>query len=73
MNMLTLAQAGGFFGGHSIGDIAIFVIFVVVVIGIVLIVMKVANVQLPSWVWAIVGLIALAFLAIGGIRMLQGM
>ncbi len=59
-------------GGYSIGQIAISIILLLVVIGIVLVVMRQTGVSLPQWVWTIIGLVTLGFVAILAVKFLMG-
>ncbi len=76
MNLATLIadvevtghRSGGF--DWSIGSIVIALIVIVVLVGILLIVLKNSGVALPAWVWQILGLLALAFVAIVAVKIL---
>jgi hypothetical protein len=60
-------------GGYSFSQLAIFLIVAVIVCGIVWIVIQQAKIPIPNWVWAILGLLALGFVAIFAIRLLMSM
>jgi hypothetical protein len=66
---VILAQLAG---GYTFTQIAIAIVVIAIVCGIVLIVLRVSGINLPQWVWAILGLIALGIVAIFGIRMVAG-
>ena len=64
-----LAQLAGYGWSH----LAIMVVVALIVCGIVCIVIREAKIPVPSWVWAILGLLALGFVAIFAIRLLSSM
>lgn len=59
--------------GYSFASIAIGIILICIIAGIVMIVVKAAQINLPWWVYAILGLLALGFLSIFAIRVLERM
>jgi hypothetical protein len=60
-------------GGYSLIQLAITAIIICGVVGIVFIVMKQAGINLPQWVWAIIGIVVLCFVAIVAIRFLASL
>lgn len=60
-------------GGYSLVQLAIMAIIICGVLGVVFIVMKQAGVTLPQWVWAIIGIVVLCFVAIVAIRFIASL
>ncbi len=67
---MILAQLAG---GYSLVQLAIMAIIICGVIGVVFIVMKQAGINLPQWVWAIIGIVVLCFVGIVAIRLIASM
>lgn len=64
---VMLAQVGGV---PHIARIAIWLIVAIAVVGIVCVVIRYSGVNLPQWVWIIIGIVALAAFAIAAILFL---
>ena len=67
---MILAQLAG---GYSLIQLAITAIIICGVIGVVFVVMRQSGVNLPQWVWTIVGIVVLCFVAIVAIRFIASM
>lgn len=65
---MLLAQAIA--GGMGFGQIAILVIIVLAVCGIVIIAANKFGVPIPPWIWQILGILVVAFVAVWAIKFL---
>ena len=72
MILLSQVVMGGA-AGWGFAQTAIAIIIILAVIGIVIIAARVMGVPIPQWVWQIIGIIVVAFVAIWAIRFLLGM
>ncbi len=67
---MILAQLAG---GYNLVQLAIMAIVICGVIGVVFVVMRQAGINLPPWVWTIIGIVALCFVGILAIRLISSM
>ncbi len=71
-----LAQQGQLFAPGrpwGIAEIAIFIVLLLGIIGLVLIFVRVSGVQVPQWVWQVIGLVIAMVVIIAAIRFVAGM
>ena len=54
--------------GYSLGQLLIAIIVVAACLGIVIVAVRAFGLQIPDWVWSILGIIAVAVVAILALR-----
>jgi hypothetical protein len=58
-------------GAYSLPDMLVWVIIVVACLAVAFIAVKACGVPVPPWVWQIIGIVVIAFVAICAIRFLS--
>ncbi len=69
--MLLLAQVGA--GGWGIAQWCIALIIIIAVVAILFIFIRVSGVNIPQWVWQVIGIVIAAIVCIVAIRFLLTM
>ena len=71
--MFLFGQQGQFWSGWSFGNLAVAIIIFICIAAIVVVVIKNSGLAIPSWVWTILWICVLGFIAIIAIHFLMSL
>ena len=71
--LALMAQMRGGFGAWGFGEIVIAIIVIISIVAIGFIVLRASGIPIPPWVWSIVWVVVLCFVAIFAIRLIMNM